>query len=75
MDDDRRKQEIAFTFHAYSTNLLMDFDEPEQISDNLKQLIQKFYYKDNVIQEETASNELKRRIDMFVNLVKEILTI
>ena len=75
LDDDRRKHDIAFTFNAYSFNLLHSIEETkkaEQFSDNLKQLMQK-YYDDSpsLHKKETSSEEMQRRIDEFVNLVKE----
>ena len=80
-DDDRRKYGIARSFHIYSVKLTEQFldkiDKPKQkiqISDNLKRLISELYDKKREPKEETASEEMQRRISEFVCLAKEIYT-
>ena len=77
LDDDRRKYGIASSFHIYTMTLvnnLLDKIEEIKISDSLEELIDKFYDKDrhNLYKDETASEEMQRRIDEFVNFVKTI---
>ena len=79
-DDDRRKHSIASSFHIYSMtladNLLTEIEETQQIpdSDTLKRLIRKFYNTGRLklYKEETATEEMQRRINEFANLAKEI---
>ena len=77
LKDDRRKYGIAGTFKMYSTILLKNLLailEEIRISDNLEELIDNFYSKDRheLYKDETASEEMRRRIKEFVNLAKEI---
>ena len=76
LDDNRRKHDIAFSFHAYSFNLLTYIEETvpaKQFSSNFKQLMRKFYDdRLSFHKEETSSEEMQRRINEFGNLVKEI---
>ncbi len=74
LGDDRRKNDIAFTFDTYFYSLAETFDESERGRDNFKQLIGKCYSKNIPVKGESSSEMMKRRINEFVALVEEIYT-